>query len=848
VAADGQLGPVSRFIRERLGDLLNTRRVVVWYDAAGAFRALAANLNLPGCVVVSAADSALRARREAEAVYQRLDEPDGSAEARRNLLVYVPAPRGATPEDQQQDPFEGLARCGVAFGAQEAETLQSLALRALPDHAAEINRLFRDGQPTLDLLDTLPSRARFPLVRQALGTESAAEALAAALTRSDIEEALQRVPGALAELERLAHDACGLPTVSASTWPALRERLASYLLVGELAADLPDGLPPALATVPHADAAHRDTVLAVCERLRETEAGREVYLRLATEIEATLRLPSVLGTDTKLGSRDTFPCQERLRLRALVDAARSGNLVQARSLVGGARSSAWRQEPERAVLWRTAQRCLDFLELARAASSQVLSAQTSALIDAYVANDGLWRLDRAQRLYENAAAECAQSDDVDPLVQLCRARYREVTSPAQIAFQNAVQNEGWPPENPRRQTQVFDSLVWPELEERRKVAYVLVDSLRYEMGRDLAEALDDLGSVTVLPITAVLPSTTIYGMAALLPGADGALTLVEHRGDLIPSLGSTPLPGLAARRALLTERFGDRFVDLDLDEILSTASKRLASRLGNADLAVVRTQDIDALGEGPSLFLARKFMSTVISDLRAAAARLAGLGYTTLVFVADHGHVLVPEILAGDVVNPPPGEWMVRKRRVLLGKAHAAATAGSIVLRARDVGIDGAAEELVTPIGFKTFENGAGYFHGGLSLQECVVPAIVVHARKPATATGVERVAISYKSDRFTSRIVGLKLSLISMFTPSLAVRLEAFDGTGARARRVGVAGDCDARDPVTCEILLRAGVDTPVPLVIDPDFSGPSVDVRAIDPRTGAILAHLELKNAGLD
>lgn len=847
MAPDGKLGPISRFIRERLADLLNTRRVVVWYDAEGAFRALAGNLDLPGCVVVSATDSALRARREAEAVYRRLDEPDGSAEARRNLLVYVPAPRGASPEDQQQDPFEGLARCGVAFGAQEAETLHSLALLALPDHAAEINRLFRDGKPTLDLLDALPNRARYPLVRQALGTESAVEALVAALTRSDTDEALSRVPGALAELERLAHDACGLPSVSTPTWPTLRERLASYLLVGELAFDLPDGLPSALSTVPHADAAHRDIVLAVCERLRETDAGREVYLRLATDVENALRLPVFLAAGTELGSRDTFPCQERLRLRALVEASRSGDLALARSLFDGASGSAWRREPERALLWRTAQHCLAFLELARAADSQAPSAQTSALIDTYVANGGLWRLDRAQRLYENAAAECAQSDDVDPLVQVCRARYREATSSIQVAFQTAIQNEGWPPENLRRQTQVFDSLVRPELEEGRKVAYFLVDSLRYEMGRDLAEALDDVGSVTVSPVAGVLPSTTVYGMAALLPGADGALTLVEHRGDLIPSLGSTPLPSLAARRSLLAERFGDRLVDLELDEILSTAPKRLASRLGNADLVVVRTQDIDALGEGPSLFLARKFMSTVISDLRTAAVRLAGLGYTTLVFAADHGHVLVPEIPAGDVVNPPPGEWVTRKRRALLGKTHAVA-AGSIVFRARDVGIEGAVEELVTPVGFKTFENGAGYFHGGLSLQECIIPAVAVRARKPAASTGVERVVISYKSDRFTSRIVGLKLSLISMFTPSLAVRLEAFDGTGARAKRVGVAGDCDARDSATHEILLQAGVDTPVPLVIDPDFSGPSVDVRAIDPRTGTILDHLELKNAGMD
>lgn len=846
-APASQRGPVSSYVKKRLADLLDARRVVVWYDPEGAFGDLIKNLDLPNCTIVSAASSRLRARREAEAAYRRLEEPDGGPEARRNLLIYVPGPRGSTPEQQQQDPFEGFARCGAAFGDGEAERLVSLAQLALPDRREEIARLFRDGRPTLALLDALPAGARFPMVRQALGTDAPVETVVRALSQPDTAERLSAVPGALEELARLAHAELGLPTGPATSWPALRERLSRYLLTSELAADLPGGLPAALAAVPHADHAHQQLALEICERLRDSDAGREAYSQLATAVEQDLRLPAQLPGDLPLGTHDTFACQERARLHSVVRAAAKGDLTTARSLLNAGERSVWRRDPERALLWQVVQRCLAFLERAVEVEAATPSKTVRSLIEAYTAADGFWRLDQAQRLFEQAGAHCAEEDEVEPLLQTCRRRYRDVVGPFQAAFQAAVRAEGWPPEGVRRQTQTFDGHVLPELQERRKTVYFLVDSLRYEMGRDLADALVDLGPATVEGVASVLPTTTACGMAALMPGADGAYTLLEHRGGLVPAVAGLPLPDRAERTALLASRFGDRVADITLEELLSTAPKRLGNRIGQADLVVVRTQDIDELGEGQSLFRARKVMGEVIGELRSAAIRLAAIGFETLVFSADHGHVLTPEILPGDVLSTPPGEWRLKKRRSLLGHAQGSAP-GVLVLRAQHVGILGSAEDFAAAADFKTFQAGAGYFHEGLSLQECIVPVVVVRARRQQTVGGGEQVSISYRSDRFTSSIVGLKMRLIAMFQKSLAVRLEAFDGTGPKANPVGRAGDCDARDPATGEIVLQADTEIAVPMVVDPEFRGPSIEVRAVDPRTGVVLARLSLRNARMD
>jgi len=555
----------------------------------------------------------------------------------------------------------------------------------------------------------------------------------------------------------------------------------------------------------------------------------------------------VLGQTLILGGHDTFPCQEAARLRAVVQALQHDDIGAARDLLLAAERSPWRGQQERALLWQAAQRCLQFQEVAESLRNHPLPRGLQSLIETYVETDGFWRLDRAQRLFEQAGAQCHADEEVEAAIERCRSRYSEVAGRLQAAFQAAVQQEGWPPEGQVRQTQTFDSHVARDLAERRKVAFILVDSLRYEMGRDLAEALREVGEVRITAAATVLPTTTPCGMAALLPGADGAFRLVAEGVGLEPAIGETILPNLHTRKALLAARYGDRMLDLTVEEALQTSQTRLQRQVAAFDLLLLRSRDIDSLGEGPNLFQARRLMSEVVGDLRTLALRLAGMGFQKLIFAADHGHVLIPEIPPGDALTTPPGRWLLKKRRSLLGAAQGQ-TPGVLLFPARAVGINGPIEEFAAAAGFKTFGDVGGYFHEGLSLQECIVPVLTVQTqRMMATASGAV-VTIAYRSDRFTSAVVGLKLRADSMLARSVAARLEAFDGPGVKAKAVGQAGDCDARNPATGEVTLPVGEEVPIPLVVDPDFQGRQIEVRAVDPTTGVVLGRLTLQNARMD
>lgn len=334
----------------------------------------------------------------------------------------------------------------------------------------------------------------------------------------------------------------------------------------------------------------------------------------------------------------------------MTNVAAGADRAQARAIIEERRRSLWRNQAERALRWKVAERCLDFLDAVKAwreGGALGAGASEKDWVLAYISPQGLWRVDREQRLVEQGAAACAEDEEIAGLVGLCRQRYREVAEAAQRAFLEAVEREGWPPEGIARQTQFFDRHVAPVLAEGRKVALFLVDAMRYEMGRDLQGALDEQGATSLAAAATVLPAMTRFGMAALMPGADGGFALVEEGGELVPAVGGRPLHRSEDRMALVRGRYGDRFAEMTPDQLLSASQKKLVGALGKADLVIVRTQDLDSFGESMSLYQARKFMTDVLGEVVDATNRLASLGFQTLVYAADHGHVLLPEVPAG---------------------------------------------------------------------------------------------------------------------------------------------------------------------------------------------------------
>jgi hypothetical protein len=839
----------TSFLCKKLVDLLGDRRIVVWYDAEGDFKSFAAEFSAPNCEVLSAEASVLKARRRADEVYRLMNESENPVERDRCLLIYIPRRRGATEDEKMCDPFEVYAMAGAPFGDAEDQKIESLARQAMPDKADEITRLFREGKPDIALLDGLEETQRWPLLNDLFRTETPAEIIAAALCDTAKAEAVDDKPGCVNELLRLFDAAVGFKPESGSRrWKTLRPRAAGYILFSEFVFDSPESAPDALSAVPRAGVEAKSLVYAACDRMRADMGLRETYIELAQKIECELRLPDIMPRDFDPGERDTFPFEERRLLGHAVGLVVAGDIRAARAVIEKRKQSIWSRDPQRSPAWTALERAAAVVEAAAAVSGGLTGKKNLAdLTNAYT--EGGWSdLDRASRLFETALTACTDDDVIAPVVDLCRRRYREVVTALQDSFLALVQAEGWPPDGAPRQTRIFDAHVAPLLEGREKTAFFMVDSLRYEMGRDLGEALARTGEVHVGWAAAVVPTVTSCGMAALMPGADGMLRLVEKDGGLVPALGTRLLKTSADRMKLLADSYGDRFVEITLDDLLGSP-KKAAANLKKAELFVVRTQDPDAVAENLGAWRARRYLSDVIGDIAAAVRWVVSQGVDRVVISADHGHMMLPEIPAGDVVQAPPGGWLENKRRCRLGSGLSA-SAGTVILKAGHVGVQGDVEEVCLPIGFRVFFEGEGYFHGGLSLQEAVVPVIMLRAEGgKLNAAGKPEIDIRYRSDKFTSRVIGLKFHLQSdMFGTSARVRVEAYDGSGAKAKMVGDAADCEARDEKTHEVTLEPNKETPVPVLIDPDFDGAEIEIRVSDPQTYVVWAKRKLKNAMLD
>jgi hypothetical protein len=84
-------------------------------------------------------------------------------------------------------------------------------------------------------------------------------------------------------------------------------------------------------------------------------------------------------------------------------------------------------------------------------------------------------------------------------------------------FMKHVETTGWPPTGRLANADAFDRLVADRLKESgRKVAYLMVDALRYELGLALEKKLAEDGPVELQAAYAQLPTITLVGMASLL--------------------------------------------------------------------------------------------------------------------------------------------------------------------------------------------------------------------------------------------------------------------------------------------------------------------------------------------
>lgn len=835
---------IADFIREEvLRPRLKQAGCLVVYDADKRYREQCFDLASDKVRVVDTSESSIESREAALLALREMGQPKAPLEG---VLIYVPTKRPETEEQKQVDPFALYAECGAVFPQDDGDEYLNLCLRARPDHATEIRQVFATSPsgPTFAVIDAIGGGVSWPQLRATLRVESAREILAALLAPSARQsEALQAQEGWVQEARDFLRATLGLAVKTrGKTWSALADELWRYVLFSEFVFDLPVALPDTLKGVPHAPPEARPVIEDVCDRLRSDPKSRAVYIERAEAIQEELNLPELCGAIEVLGERDTFPFEERTFLRTAIRGIVSGDTDTTRRVLASHQGSVWLGQGESQVQWAVVRSGLSLVEACEDFERQLPDhARSQAeLIDFYLGS--LREADRLQREFEQAAG-----DFLDPqglmieVISQARARYRRLAEKVQSVFVKHIETAGWPPSGRLANVDVFDRLVADRLKESgRKVAYLMVDALRYELGVALEKLLAEDGPVELQAAYAQLPTITLVGMASLLPGVRTGLTLSLGNGSLVPKLAGTPVSNVLQRMGVLAQQYGDRFAEMRLKDFVR-GNPKIAETV---DLLVLRSDEIDnQLENNPETTLG--LIPGTLKLIRVALYKLRGMGFTEAVIVTDHGFFLNAQAEAGDVCVKPQGKWPVNAHdRMMLGDGTA--DGHSLVVSAEKVGIRGDFAQVALPRSMAPYRSGHLYFHGGASLAEAVVPVLVARLD---TATHAELrkvvVELSYKNGtkRITTRLPVIEVMLVAddMFLQDMSVEilLEAQDSKG---NVVGEPRPGGAVNPATRTVTLMSGQRKQIALRLDEAFRG-KFKVVALNPATLAAYCSLALE-----
>jgi hypothetical protein len=835
---------IATFIRDTvLGPRLREAGCMVVYDADGRYRAICDSLEDDRMTVVDASESSIESRLAAIMALREVGRPKSDLSA---ILIYVPRRRSETDEEKQGDPFAIYAESGAVFPRDDGDDYLSLCLRAKPDNATEIRRVFAAAPsgPAFSVVDAIGGGANWPQLRSALKVESGREILAALLAPSANQtEALKSTDGWAEEAREFLLATLGLSLKTRGKgWAAVSDELWRFVLFSEFVFDLPATLPNALDGVPRAQIEARPIVEDVCDRLRNNPHSRSAYIERAEGIEAELDLPNQCRSIDDLGERDTFPFEERTFLKVAIRGITANDTDATRRMLARHKDSVWLGKGESQAQWQLVRAGLSLVEACDDYARQLSGhSRTQAdLLDFYLGS--LREADRLQREFEQAVGDFLDpSGLMQEIIDQARGRYRRLAEKVQAVFVKHLETAGWPPQGRLANADVFDRLIADRLKESgRRTAYLLVDALRYELGVALEKMLAEDGPVELQAAFAQLPTITLVGMASLLPGARTELTLGLEADSLAPMLSEARVGNVGQRMDVLKRRLGDRFQEMPLNDFVRGKPKIPET----IDLLVLRSTEIDSqLESNPETTLG--LIPGTLKLIRVALHKLRGMGFKEAVIVTDHGFFLNAQAEAGDVCIKPQGNWPTTAHdRMMLGNGNA--DGHNAVISADKLGIRGSFAQVALPRSMAPYRAGHLYFHGGASLAEAVVPVLVARLDNDEhVAAGKVTVTISYKNGarRITTRVPVIEVQVQSddMFSreQSVEVLIEAQDAKGNVVGEPRPGGDVN---PATRTLTLMPGQSKQIALRMDPEFEG-KFSVKALNPTTLASFSVIALE-----
>jgi hypothetical protein len=706
-----------------------------------------------------------------------------------------------------------------------------------------IDEMFRSQKLGYDDISRLlepVSEGGGSILRLVLGDLDPASMLAKWIHQPAMDAEIEN-KGGRSELTKLVALRSGLNLPDTDSLADCRDQLCRFLLLNEFRLELTCPEPSSISMVPGAGLKdQREFDSRVLDVLRTTYAT--TFEMIADSVEQEFSLASAGMQAAELGTIDTFRFEERAMLAHVGGLIASGHYGDASKLVEEHRRSFWAEHDlsRRQIQWELCATLADLgAEGARVMREmQSVAGGAQGFVALYTAENGWHRMDALHRRLEAQIGRMSDEPEAEQAVAVIRLKTDEALRAMADAFAGALEDDRWNVSRTLHQTQIYPQKVAPL---PGKVAWFHVDAMRFEMVRELARQLSEAAEVEITPAVAVLPSITPLCMAALLPGASGSYAVVAHEGKAAAKIGTAVLSDVAGRMSFLKAQIPDAG-DITLEKLLQVSLAKLQGLTAGVRLLVVRSQEIDSLGEKHEL-LARQLMDNVIGNLARAVRRLAAMGYERFVITADHGHQFSSRKEDDMKVDAPSGATLELHRRCWIGQGPSVPV-GSVRVTGADLGYDSPLE-FVFPQGLGVFKAGGGlsYHHGGFTLQELVIPVLTFRMPKSGSKQSSQGVKVKLSADFqvITNRTFVVNVEREADFVSAEPIRLRVV--LVHKGEEVGYAGmapgaEFNSADKV---LTLASGKRASVVLLLNKDGID-NVSILAQDAGSPAV--YDEIKN----
>lgn len=290
------------------------------------------------------------------------------------------------------------------------------------------------------------------------------------------------------------------------------------------------------------------------------------------------------------------------------------------------------------------------------------------------------------------------------------------------------------------QTSFFDNWVRPFVSRKQKVYVVISDALRYEAAAEFAKRLqgESRWTAKLEALLGALPSYTQLGMAALLPGDERSI-----QSDSSVLIDGKSASGTEARKQILGSVGEIKATAIQARDFLALNTKTEArALLRDHDVVYIYHNVIDDKSHSVTTETTTPAnVEEAFDELLILLRKINNANGYNILLTSDHGFLFQQgEIDEKDEVKlPSAAEWIHPDRRYATGRGIVS-TPALKVFGAAELGLSGD-WQAAFPLSLGRFPlQGAGkrYVHGGLSLQEVVVPVLHVNIARTDDISKVE--------------------------------------------------------------------------------------------------------------